>query len=72
MLCTEPATLKLLLRARVELHRTDSNGPVCLHYAAMNRYPVPVVCMLLKAGADPTARNCVGHTPVDAARQGNN
>jgi ankyrin repeat protein len=68
MMCMEPAMLKLLLDAGVDVHfTTRERGTTALHTAAQHWHSAAVVCMLLKAGADITALNRSGHTAAQVA-----
>jgi ankyrin repeat protein len=65
MLCTEPAVLRL--DAGADVQYTTEHGNTALHTAAQHEYSPAVVCMLLKAGASITARNCNWQTAAQLA-----
>jgi ankyrin repeat protein len=47
---------------------TSNNlGDTCLHAAVVRKHPVPVVCLLIKAGADLHAVNSSGKTAAQLA-----
>eukprot|EP00953_Heterococcus_sp_UTEX-ZZ885_P032567 17001-Heterococcus_DN1.PRE.2 len=58
--CRDTATLKLLLAAGADIHCTTNTGNTCLHVAAAHGYPAPVLCMLIKAGADHRGKTAEG------------
>jgi ankyrin repeat protein len=45
-----------------------SSGDTSLHIAARHNYSAPVVCLLIKAGADMHAVNSKGRTAAEVAR----
>jgi uncharacterized protein len=68
MLCKNAMTLKLLLAAGGDVHsRTTVFGNTCLHVAAVHDYSAPVICLLIKAGADLHALNNAGKTAAQVA-----
>jgi uncharacterized protein len=68
MLCKHAQTVKLLLAAGGDVHRTTTVfGNTCLHVAAAHDYPAPVICLLIKAGADLHAVNNAGKTAAQVA-----
>jgi uncharacterized protein len=66
------AITKMLLAAGADVHIRSSTGNTCLHVAAHHEHPVPVVCLLIKAGADIAAVNDADHTAADVAREKGN
>jgi ankyrin repeat protein len=52
MLCTEVNTMKVLLAAGADVHVISAKGDTCLHAAVRHKAPVPVLCLLIKAGVD--------------------
>jgi ankyrin repeat protein len=61
LLNPDPRAFDLLLRAHADPNRADRMGDTPLHVAAKVHKPACVLA-LLKAGADPTAKNTTGHT----------
>ncbi len=61
---SSPKILAALLEKNGKVDANDSTGETPLHWAARHR-KVESVKMLLAAGADPSARNKKGHTPLD-------
>lgn len=57
---------KALLAAGADIHQLDSSGWTCLHTTVSANYEI-FTEMLLKAGANPNARNSMGNTPMDRA-----
>jgi uncharacterized protein len=53
---------KLLLAAGADVHAVTSNGDTCLHIAAKHRYPASLLCLMLQAGANISAKNKQGRT----------
>jgi ankyrin repeat protein len=72
MACKKPGVLQALLAAGADVHKTRPNGDTCLHVAAENRYPSPVLCLLISAGVDPLAVNSAGKTAEQLARASGN
>jgi uncharacterized protein len=70
--CPHPAMTKLLLAAGSVVHMRSNTGNTCLHIAALHSYSVPVVCLLIKAGADIAAVNDYGDTAAQIARNNGN
>jgi uncharacterized protein len=52
MMCTESDTVKVLLAAGADIHITNHVGDTCLHVAAKHNWIAPMLCLLIKAGAD--------------------
>eukprot|EP00953_Heterococcus_sp_UTEX-ZZ885_P002158 1680-Heterococcus_DN1.PRE.4 len=67
MACTTVDTAKVLLAASADVLVTNDAGNTCLHLAAKHELPVPVICLLIKAGADLHAANNEGHTAAQIA-----
>jgi ankyrin repeat protein len=67
MMCTTVDTAKVLLAAGADVHVTTYAGDTCLHLAVRHELPVPLVCLMIKAGADLHAVNNEGLTPVQVA-----
>ena len=61
-----PAVIEALARAGADLELADDDGRTVLHRAAMWR--PHVFPLLLRLGADPEARDVLGKTPMDYAR----
>jgi ankyrin repeat protein len=68
MTSRHPAVMKLLLAAGADVHVRSSTGNTCLHVAALHHLSMPVVCLLIKGGADITAENDKGLTAAQIAR----
>eukprot|EP00953_Heterococcus_sp_UTEX-ZZ885_P003067 2186-Heterococcus_DN1.PRE.2 len=60
--------MKLLLAAGADVHVRSSTGNTCLHVAALHHLSMPVVCLLIKGGADIAAENDKGLTAAQIAR----
>jgi ankyrin repeat protein len=69
MLCSDSATLKLLLTAGADVQAVASSGDTCLHIAARHGYSAPVLCLLIKAGADLHAVNSADKTAAQVAHE---
>src|SRR6185437_3330077 len=67
MLCTEAATVKLLLAAGADVHKTNARGDTCLHVAARHKLSAAALCLLIKAGTDLHAVNNEGNTAAQLA-----
>jgi ankyrin repeat protein len=67
MWCKQPALVKLLLAAGVDVHTTTNTGSTCLHVHAAHGCPASVVCLLIKAGVDLQALNSRGKTAAQVA-----
>ena len=67
MLCRDTDTLKVLLAAGADVHVTTHAGDSCLHVAVKFTYTVPMLCLLIKAGADLRAVNNDGKTAAQVA-----
>jgi uncharacterized protein len=67
MLAQVPAVVKLLLAAGADATKTTSTSNTCLHVAAAHDYPVPVICLLIKAGVKIGAVNGARRTAVQVA-----
>jgi uncharacterized protein len=67
MMCATVDTVKVLLAAGADVHVTTAAGDTCLHKAAAHALPVPVVCLLIKAGVDLLAVNNAGKTAAQVA-----
>ena len=69
----DKATLDALRSLVLDLPRLfrsrDNYGNNALHATAQDGKPIPLICVLIKEGVDPTARNNVGQTPADVARE---
>jgi uncharacterized protein len=63
----QPVITKMLLAAGADVHIRSSTGNTCLHIAAQHSYSVPVVCLLIKAGAYIAAVNDNGKTAAQIA-----
>jgi uncharacterized protein len=72
MLCNEAGTAKLLLAAGADVHVTNDVGDTCLHAAARHNYKAPVLCLLIKAGADLDEVNNEGKTAAQLAHDKGN
>jgi ankyrin repeat protein len=72
MLARQPAVLKALLAAGGDVHYVNDRGNTCLHRAAAHKYPAPVLCLLIKAGADLQAVNALGKTAAQVAADSGN
>ena len=59
------AVVEVLIRAGADLEQTTRSGRTALHAAA--RYTPAAFPLLLQMGADPTARDAEGRTPMDDA-----
>jgi ankyrin repeat protein len=66
-LCTTTVTLKVLLAAGADAKAVLKRGDTALHVAARHNYPVPVVCLLIKAGAAISATNLASKTAAQVA-----
>ena len=66
---TFDAICRLVLDMSALIHYQDSDGDNALHCAAYNGKAVPLICALIKAGVDPTARTHAGQTPADMASE---
>ena len=64
-----PAGAAWLLRRGVDVNAKAPNGRTALHYAAWQGVRADYVEALLAAGADRTARDADGKTPLDLARE---
>jgi uncharacterized protein len=67
MLCTTVDTVKVLLAAGADVHMTTDAGDTCLHVAVKHELPVPVICLLIKAGVNLHAVNNEGKTAAQIA-----
>jgi ankyrin repeat protein len=67
MMCTTIDTVKVLLAAGADVHVTTGAGDTCLHVAARHKLSAPIVCLLIKAGADIFAVNNEGRTAAQVA-----
>jgi ankyrin repeat protein len=72
MMRDQPAHLKLLLAAGVDVHVTTDRGNTALHVAAVHKHPAPVLCLLIKAGVDLHAVNSDGKTAAQVAADSGN
>jgi uncharacterized protein len=72
MLCNKAAVTKLLLAAGADVQIANSRGTTCLHRAAAHSYSAPVLCLLIKAGADLSAVNRDNRTAADVAHSKGN
>jgi ankyrin repeat protein len=61
-----------LLAAGADAHYVNERGNTCLHRAAAHKYPVPVLCLLIRAGADLQAVNSAGKTAAQVAADSGN
>eukprot|EP00953_Heterococcus_sp_UTEX-ZZ885_P023551 12933-Heterococcus_DN1.PRE.4 len=71
MLCTTVDTVKVVLAAGADVHVTNMIGDNCLHTAVRHNLPVPVICLLIKAGVDLHALNDYNETAADIAHEKN-
>lgn len=62
-----PAVIEALARAGADLELADDDGRTVLHRAAM--WSPHLFPLLLRLGADPEARDVLGKTPMDYARE---
>ena len=62
-----PAVIEALARAGADLELADDDGRTGLHRAAM--WSPHLFPLLLRLGADPEARDVLGKTPMDYARE---
>jgi ankyrin repeat protein len=70
--CKTVAAVQMLLSKGARVEESMVGGYNSLHGAAAYGQPAPVICMLVKAGADPTALDDAGETPAQVAeREGN-
>jgi ankyrin repeat protein len=67
MLATTAPVTKLLLAAGAAVDCADSLSMTALHHCAMGGTAAGVVCMMIQAGADPTALAHNGSTPAHVA-----
>jgi uncharacterized protein len=67
MLSNKAVVVKLLLAAGADVRKTTLTGNTCLHTPAACNYPAPVLCLLIKAGADLHAVNKEGLTAAAVA-----
>lgn len=67
MTCADPQGVMYLLEKGADVHARNGDGDNCLQMAACLDFPPSVICLLLKAGADPTV-TVDGKTPADFAR----
>jgi ankyrin repeat protein len=71
MMCSEVSIVKLQLAAGADVSLRTSSGNTCLHAAVAHELPVPIVCLLIKAGVkagvDLNAVNLAGKTAADIA-----
>jgi ankyrin repeat protein len=67
MVCRVPAVVKQLLAAGADVHAVSSKGYTCLHTAVIHDHPTPVLCLLIKAGANLAAVDRQGLTAADIA-----
>jgi ankyrin repeat protein len=67
MMCTTVDTMKVLLAASADVNVTTVAGDTCLHAAARHELPVPVICLLIKAGVDLHVVNNRGQTATQIA-----
>lgn len=65
----EISVVTVLLEAGADVSALDSDGRGVLHWAAYRGCGAPVLCSLVKAGADPRAVNIWGDKPADVARR---
>ncbi|MFA4948065.1 MAG: ankyrin repeat domain-containing protein [Candidatus Krumholzibacteriia bacterium] len=64
----DPETVRMLLAAGADVKRTSETGGNVLHrFAQTPNVPVEIARLLVEAGADPTARNAEGSTPLTLA-----
>jgi Ankyrin repeats (3 copies) len=67
MFVKTPSVLKLLLAAGADAAAADTVGCTALHYCARSNAAAGAVCLLLKAGTDPTATALNRSTAADLA-----
>jgi ankyrin repeat protein len=67
MLASTAPVTKLLLAAGAAVSCADSLGMTALHHCAKGGTAAGVVCMMIQAGADPTALDRNGSTPAHVA-----
>jgi ankyrin repeat protein len=72
MMCTTAATVQVLLAAGADVRVITDTGGTCLHLAASHGLPVPVVCLLIKAGVDLHAVDRHGKTAAQWAHEKGN
>jgi ankyrin len=72
MLCSTADTVKVLLAAGADVHVTTAAADTCLHVAVRHSYKAPVLCLLIKAGADLQAVNSSGKTAAQLAHDRGN
>lgn len=60
--------IKLLLKTRVNVNATDSEGNTALHYACRMKSQ-NIIPLLLEANADPSLKNKDGETSIDIAER---
>jgi ankyrin repeat protein len=62
----------VILAVGADVRVTTNNGDTCLHVAARHNYKAPVICLLIKAGADLHAVNSSGKTAAQLAHDHGN
>jgi uncharacterized protein len=62
------AAMQLCLDRDLSINATGANGDTALHFAINGREGLDVVRFLIAHGADVTAKNARGQTPLDAAK----
>jgi ankyrin repeat protein len=68
--CKSAAALKLLLEAGFDVHEGERRRRMtCLHAAAQTGRTAAVLCLLLKAGADASAKDALGRTAAEVAAE---
>jgi ankyrin repeat protein len=72
MASQEVATVKLVLAAGASTRTAYNRGNTCLHVAAAHKQPAPVICLLIKTGADITAVNSDGMIAAEVAHEHGN
>lgn len=59
---------KALLAAGASVHVVNIEGWTVLHHAGYHNHPIPIICLLFKAGANPLLKDFEGLTAADHAK----
>jgi ankyrin repeat protein len=71
-LCRDPALLQLLLANGADVHATTASDSTVLHAAVQHSAPVPIICLLIKAGVDLQLVDGLGRTAAQSAADNGN
>ena len=64
----DPEIVRMLLASGADVKRTGETGSNVLHrFAQTPNVPVEIARLIVEAGADPTARDTAGNTPLTLA-----